>query len=51
MARSVNHNNVLKAKNKRLTLDELLNDYKLDMPTDDDQPAVALKGKIIKFTW
>jgi hypothetical protein len=32
-------------------LDELLNDAKLEIPEDDEQPAVALKGKIIKFTW
>ena len=39
------------AKNKRLTLDELINDYKLDIPVVDDEPKVALKGKIVKFTW
>ena len=32
-------------------MDELLNDYKMEMPEQDDQPQVALKGKIIKFTW
>ncbi len=32
-------------------MDELLNDAKLEIPEDDEQPTVALKGKIIKFTW
>jgi hypothetical protein len=39
------------AKNKRLTLDELLNDYKLEMPEEQEQQNVSLKGKVIKFTW
>jgi hypothetical protein len=39
------------AKNKRLTLDELINDYKMEIPEEEEKETVALKGKIIKFTW
>ncbi len=32
-------------------MDELLNDAKLEMGDEEEQPATQLKGKIIKFTW